>query len=227
MILCLHGALGTAAQFDTIRPYFPENIPVLAPTLPGHGNEVLDHAYSLSYFAAAVLDILDQAKITQTDIFGYSMGGYLALWLAWKHPTRVRRIVTLNTKLDWTPESAERMGNMFDPEKIVSKVPQLAEALAKTHEDWRKVAQYSADFVHSLGAGYGLPQEAFQQINCSVLVLRGELDTTVSEAESQEVAAWLPNGQYAAITGGKHALEQLDLVHLMPLVLNFLQTKDE
>ena len=227
MILCLHGALGTAAQFDTIRPYFPENIPVLAPTLPGHGNEVLDHAYSLSYFAAAVLDILDQAKITQTDIFGYSMGGYLALWLAWKHPTRVRRIVTLNTKLDWTPESAERMGNMFDPEKIVSKVPQLAEALAKTHDDWRKVAQYSADFVQSLGAGHGLPQEAFQQINCPVFVLRGELDTTVSEAESQEVAAWLPNGQYAAITGGKHALEQLDLVHLMPLVLNFLQTKDE
>ena len=227
MILCLHGALGTAAQFDPIIPYFPENLPIKVPTLPGHGNAVLDHAYSLPNFAAAVLDILDRERITQTDIFGYSMGGYLALWLAWKHPDRVRRIVTLNTKLDWTPESAARMSNMFDPEKIVSKVPQLAESLAQTHDDWRKVAQYSADFVQSLGAGHGLPQEAFQQINCPVLVLRGELDTTVSEVESQEVAAWLPNGQYAAIAGGKHALEQFDLAHLIPHILKFLQTDDK
>jgi pimeloyl-ACP methyl ester carboxylesterase len=224
MILCLHGALGTAAQFDPIRPYFPENIPVLAPTLPGHGNAALDHAYSLPYFAAAVLDLMDQAKITRTDIFGYSMGGYLALWLAWKHPDRVRRIVTLNTKLDWTPASAARMSNMFDPEKIVSKVPQLAESLAQTHDDWRKVAQYSADFVQSLGAGHGLPQEAFLQINCPVLVLRGELDTTVSTEESQQAAVWLPHGQYEEIIGGKHALEQLDLTLLMALVLKFFQT---
>ncbi|MEY3241275.1 MAG: hypothetical protein RIR11_2713 [Bacteroidota bacterium] len=222
MLLCLHGALGTAAQFDPIIPYFPENLPIKMPTLPGHGNVALDQPYSLPYFATAVLDMMDQAAIDQTDIFGYSMGGYLALWLAWKYPNRVRRIVTLNTKLDWTPESAARMSNMFDAEKIVSKVPQLAEALAQTHTDWRNVAQYSADFVQSLGAGHGLPQAAFQDIKCPVLVLRGELDTTVSEAESQQVAAWLPNGQYAAITGGKHALEQVDLSLIMDLVLEFL-----
>ena len=224
MILCLHGALGTAAQFDPIRPFLPESLPLIAPTLPGHGKSALDQPYSLPNFAAAVLDILDREEITQTDIFGYSMGGYLALWLAWKHPDRVRRIVTLNTKLDWTPASAARMSNMFDPEKIVSKVPQLAESLAQTHDDWRKVAQYSADFVQSLGAGHGLPQEAFLQINCPVLVLRGELDTTVSTEESQQAAAWLPHGQYEEIIGGKHALEQLDLTLLMALVLKFFQT---
>lgn len=220
-MLCLHGALGTAAQFDALRPFFPEGFPLLVPNLPGHGGLPLDRPYALPNFAAAVLAILDKAQIEQTDVFGYSMGGYVALWLAWKHPERVRRVVTLNTKLDWSSETATRMSGLFDPDKISAKVPQFADALARAHApaDWRAVAQYTADLLHTFGAGQGLPPAAFAQISCPVLVLRGELDTTVTAEESQQVAAWLPNGRYGEIVGGRHALEQVDAGALVAEVL--------
>lgn len=223
-MLCLHGALGTSAQFDPLRPHFPEGFRLLAPNLPGHGGLPVDRPYALPDFAESVLADLDRAQIAQTDLFGYSMGGYLALWLAWKHPERVRRVVTLNTKLDWSPETAARMIGMFDPDKIVAKAPQLAETFAQVHApaDWRTVARYTADLLQTFGAGQGLPPEAFAQIACPVLVLRGELDTTVTAEESRQVAEWLPKGQYGEIAGGRHALEQVDAGALVGAVLGFV-----
>lgn len=208
----LHGALGSAAQFEVLRPYFSPEIPVFALNLPGHGGLPTDAPYSMERFAEAVLTFLDEKNMAQTDLFGYSMGGYLALWLAWKNPDRVRRVVTLNTKLDWSPDTAARMNAMFDTEKIEAKVPQFAQALAQAHApaDWKQVARLTADFLRDLGDGKGLPPEAFQQITCPVTILRGELDSTVSAEESQRAAGLLPHGNYREIPGGRHALEQMD-----------------
>ena len=213
MLLLLHGALGSAAQFDAFRPHFLPETPVFALNLPGHGGLPTDAPYTMERFAGAVLAFLEEKNEAQADLFGYSMGGYVALWLAWKHPERVRRVATLNTKLDWSPEVAARMSAMFDTEKIEAKVPQFAQALAQAHApaDWKAVAQRTADFLRDLGDGKGLPPEAFAQIACPVAVLRGELDNTVGAEESQRVADLLPQGFYREIPGSRHAIEQVDV----------------
>jgi pimeloyl-ACP methyl ester carboxylesterase len=59
-------------------------------------------------FAAAVLERMDGANIARADVFGYSMGGYVALHLAATSPARIRRVATLATKLVWTAEIAAR-----------------------------------------------------------------------------------------------------------------------
>lgn len=222
-MLFLHGALGSAAQFELLRPHFPADFSALAPHLPGHGGLPLTAPYAMPDFGAAVLQALDAAGIDQTDVFGYSMGGYVALWLAWRHPDRIRRVVTLNTKLDWTPETAQRMSGMFEVEKIEAKAPQLAAALARAHapEDWRAVTRHTAAFLHALGAGEGLPQHAFGEIECPVCLLRGELDNTVSAEECKQVAEWLPNGRYLEIPGGRHALEQVDGAAVVAVLTDF------
>jgi pimeloyl-ACP methyl ester carboxylesterase len=211
-MLFLHGALGSAAQFEMLRPHFPPETPVFALNLPGHGGLPTDAPYSMEGFAEAVLAFLDEKNEARAEFFGYSMGGYVALWLAWQHPGRVSRVVTLNTKFDWSPDTAARMSAMFDTEKIEAKVPQFAQALAQAHApaDWKQVARLTADFLRDLGEGKGLPPEAFGQIACPVTILRGELDNTVSAEESQRVADLLPQGAYREIPGGRHALEQVD-----------------
>jgi len=219
-MLFLHGALGSAAQFETLRPHFPPETSVLALNLPGHGGLPTDAPYSIERFAEAVLTFLAEKNEAQADLFGYSMGGYLALWLAWQHPDRVRRVITLNTKLDWSPDTAARMSAMFDTEKIEAKVPQFAQVLAQAHApaDWKQVARLTADFLRDLGDGKSLPPEAFEQITCPVTILRGELDNTVSAEESQRVADLLPQGTYREIPGGRHALEQMDAAAVVKMV---------
>ena len=46
--------------------------------------------------------------ITRADIFGYSMGGYVALHAARRHPERIGSIMTLGTKFAWDTPTAEK-----------------------------------------------------------------------------------------------------------------------
>jgi pimeloyl-ACP methyl ester carboxylesterase len=211
----LHGALGTATQLDALRsiPGAPELITL---HLPGHGGTPSDGDFSNQLFATAILKKMEEHGIEQADFFGYSMGGYVALWMAWQYPEKVRSIITLNTKLDWTPETAARMAGMFDTEKITTKTPQMADALSRAHApgDWIALAQKTARFLQQLGHGEAIPKAGFNAIACPVKILRGESDNVVSETESRLVTDWIPNGSYAEIAGSKHAIEQVDLAAL-------------
>ena len=224
-LLLLHGALGNAAQFDALCGLLlPEHV-AFAPNFPGHGGLPTDAPFSMARFSDYVLRFLEKENIEQTDIFGYSMGGYVALHLAWKHPERVRRIFTLGTKLDWSPETATGMSRMFDVEKIEAKVPHFAEMLAKMHTplDWKEVCQNTAAFLADLGNGQGLPPEAFSQIACPVTIGLGELDNVVTPEESRAVAESLPNGRFEILMGAKHPIEQADTVLLAARLKEFFR----
>lgn len=215
-IIFLPGALGSAAQFDLLRAKMPDSSAVFALDFPGHGGLPVEAPFSVSLFADAVLQFLEEKDFRQVDIFGYSMGGYVALWLAWKHPERVRSVITYGTKLDWTPEVAAGMSRMFDPEKIEAKAPQLAENLANTHGElnWKALCRQTAAFLHELGNGQGLPAEAFGSIQCPVTIGWGDQDNVVTAVESQLAAEAIPQGRFVVIPDGKHLLEQVD-VHVL------------
>lgn len=216
----LHGALGSSEQFKPMLAQFGDNQSFIPLNLPGHGHAPCDSALSMPLFADAVLQFLEENDIAQTDIFGYSMGGYVALWLAWKHPKRVRSVTTYGTKLDWTPEVAAGMARMFDPEKIAAKAPALAESLTQTHgaDHWENLCRQTANFLHDLGNGMGLPASSFPEISCPVRIVWGELDHVVSREESEKAAETIPNGRFEVLSGGKHGIEQVDVQALAGLL---------
>ncbi|MBV6440563.1 MAG: alpha/beta hydrolase [Haliscomenobacteraceae bacterium CHB4] len=222
-LILLHGALGSAAQFDSLRAHLPPERAIYALNFPGHGGLPAGEPFSMALFSDAVLHFFEKENMAPADIFGYSMGGYVALYLAWKHPNRVRRIFTLGTKLHWSPEIAAGMSQMFDPEKIEVKVPQFAEILAKTHAplDWKEVCRNTSAFLHALGNGHGLPAEAFSQITCPVTIGLGELDNVVTPEESRAAAEALPNGRFEIFTACKHPIEQVNVVFLAERLQDF------
>ena len=217
-IIFLHGALGSATQFDALRALFPKEAPIHALNFPGHGPNKPDTPFSTELFSAAVVKYLDDNNIRAANIFGYSMGGYVALQLAAEYPDRVLQVVTLGTKLDWTPEVAMGMNRMFDPEKIEAKVPQFAQTLAAQHADWKGLCRYTTAFLHDLGNGLGMKEPSFQKINCRVTIGWGTEDNVVSAAESQKVAALIPNGKFVELFGVKHQLELVDISILFKFV---------
>lgn len=219
-MILLHGALGSAAQFDAILPYKPENQSIVALNLPGHGGVVCHEPFSLQLFSDAVLKYMDQNGLEKVALFGYSMGGYLALWLACKYPERISCVTTYGTKLDWNPEIASGMNRMFDPEKIEAKAPHFAALLSKIHqtEDWKSICLQTSAFLTDLGNGHGMSEAEYAKIQCPVTIGWGDLDTVVTEAESRQVAAYIPNGRFEILAGGKHLIEQVDPLGLAGLV---------
>ena len=193
-LILLHGALGSAEQMSGVQSFYEKQRTAWCLNLPGHGGIAAPGPFSMELFEDALLRFLEEKKIDKVGFFGYSMGGYAALWFAWKHPERVQEVTTLGTKLAWTPETSAGMQRMFDAEKIALKAPQLAEHLARVHAplDWKLLCQQTADFLHDLGAGKGIPEHAYAEIRCPVVIHRGTADHVVTLEECTHVAHLIP-----------------------------------
>ncbi|MHA6804434.1 alpha/beta fold hydrolase [Salinifilum ghardaiensis] len=57
------------------------------------GSGAPEEPYSTRGFAADVVAVLDDLGVQRADVYGTSMGGRVAQWLAAEHPQRVRRLV--------------------------------------------------------------------------------------------------------------------------------------
>src|SRR5574341_2268135 len=90
-LLLLHGAVGAGSQFDFLLPLLGERYEVHRLDFEGHGVSPLrGRPFRTEHLAENVAEYLDRSALESVDIFGYSMGGYVALYLAHAQPQRVR-----------------------------------------------------------------------------------------------------------------------------------------
>lgn len=220
-LLLLHGAIGAADQL-TFLEALPQNS--FAFDFPGHGGKAFPAAFSIRAFAESVLRWMDEKGFATVDIFGYSMGGYVALYLARHYPERVGKIFTLATKFAWDEATAAKEVKMLNPEKIAEKVPKFAAALEKRHAplDWKEVLQRTADLMLALGKKPELTQEDFAAITHPVLLSVGDRDTMVSIEETMQVYRSLSNAQLLVFPNTVHPIEQINLQQLLPALELFL-----
>src|SRR5262249_10097365 len=88
-LVVLHGAFGLATDY----PILSKNRQLIAVELQGHGHTAdIDRPLSSEQMADDVAGLLKLLKIEQADVFGYSMGGNVALALAIRHPSMVRKV---------------------------------------------------------------------------------------------------------------------------------------
>lgn len=222
-IVLLHGALGASSQLESLAMQLrAAGRTVHTLNFSGHAGEPFsDHGFGIEVFADDLLRYLNQHQLKQVDIFGYSMGGYVALWLANTQPTRVGKMVTLGTKFDWSIESAEKEVKKMNAEKIEEKVPAFARLLQQRHapNDWKVLLHKTAQMMQALGTKPLLTEQILPSIKHSVTILLGDQDDMADRSYSQQVAQWLPSGEFQLLPNTPHPIEKVNL----PLVLSHLQ----
>jgi pimeloyl-ACP methyl ester carboxylesterase len=90
----LHGSAASSAVFQKqFASKLAEQHPLIAIDLPGHGasSQAVDPAvtYSIGGFAATVSAVLDRLGIDRAMIFGWSLGGHIAIEMLAVEPARV------------------------------------------------------------------------------------------------------------------------------------------
>jgi pimeloyl-ACP methyl ester carboxylesterase len=218
-IVLLHGALGSSSQLEPLKKMLVDKgRKVYSLNFSGHsGKPFLKNGFGIDVFAHDVLQFLDDEKIDIADLLGYSMGGYVALWLAHQHPKRVNRIITLGTKFDWSPESAEREIKKLDPEKIQTKIPAFARILEHRHapNNWKELINKTAVMMHELGQKSMLTEEIFPSLHHKIHILLGDQDDMADRVYSERVAGWLPNGVFQLLVNTPHPIEKVNLERLL------------
>jgi pimeloyl-ACP methyl ester carboxylesterase len=224
-ILLLHGALGSEKQLYPIQQALEkEGFVVHTLNFSGHGGKPFRNNFGIEAFAADVHSFLDQNKIHTADIFGYSMGGYVAVWLAHLYPAQVGRIVTLGTKFDWSVTSAAHEVGKMNPLKIIEKVPAFARLLETRHtpNDWKVLMNMTAHMMTQLGAKPLLDEPILRSIKCKILILLGELDDMADKNFSIQTANLL-NAEFRLLEKTPHPIEKVDVALIVSLLSAFFK----
>jgi pimeloyl-ACP methyl ester carboxylesterase len=224
-LVLLHGALGAKEQFIALAEKLKNHLEVYTLNFEGHGGRSSERDFSLDHFMENLNDYIEGHHLHKPSIFGYSMGGYVALKFAIKYPDKVNRIMTLGTKFDWSPESAAKEIKMLNPDVIEEKVPQFAAQLKERHAplDWKEVLYKTAAMMLALGNGEAHKPIDFKTVGCPVLITVGNADNMVSIQESQQIAQAIPKSTFEVFEGFKHPIEQVNVQVLGERVKLFLR----
>lgn len=220
-ILLIHGALGAKTQLDPLKKILEESgREVYAMNLSGHGGEPFQPSFGIEIFVSDVTRFMDESKISEADIFGYSMGGYVALWLAHRAPERTGKIITLGTKFDWSPESAKKEVKKLNADKIKEKVPAFARILEHRHAptDWKELVKKTGDMMLDLGNNPLLTEENVKTILHRIHICLGDQDDMADRSFSEQVSEWLPSGSFHVFENTPHPVEKIDLQKLSKVI---------
>ncbi len=225
-LLCLHGALGSAQQTKALTDHCRSIHPrfeVQHFNFSGHGGVKANGPYRIETFAGEVLSWMDEQGYDSIDIFGYSMGGYVGMWLAIHYPERVKSLFTLATKWQWDPETAAREVRMLNPDKIAEKVPAFAAFLKERHQplDWKEVVRSTAEMMIHMGDHPPLSHAAISSSKTLTVIARGDKDNMISQEESKAMYALLPEALYLQMEDTPHAFEQMDLNRVSEAIIAF------
>ena len=234
-LVLLHGAFMTIELMGKLVPELAKSRQVIAVELQGHGHTAdVDRALSYEQLADDTAALLRHLGIGNADVYGYSLGGGVALQVAIRHPELVRKLVVV---------SASSSSSGMYPE-VLAAIEQLKPELFDG-TPWREAYDRTSRHPEAFPAlvakmnrldmtPFEWSPEAIQAIAAPTLIVIGDSDGTRPEHAVELFRlrgggvfgdlAGLPASQLAILPGTSHVgmLDRADL--LLAMVPPFLDT---
>lgn len=175
-LILLPGGFMTIEAMGEIVPQLAASRRVIAVELQGHGHTAdIERALRFEWMADDIAALIRHLELEQADLFGYSLGGGVALQTAIRHPQVVRKLALASTafKRDgWYPESLAGMAAIS------------VETFAGTpiYEAYLKTSPKPAAWPDVVAKMRGLLSEDYDwtagvaALNCPTLILVGDAD---------------------------------------------------
>jgi 3-oxoadipate enol-lactonase len=241
-LVLVHGLAYDRAGWGRVPDLLAERFRVVLIDNRGVGeSDAPPGPYAVPQLAADVVAVLDDAGIQRTDLFGVSLGGYIAQELALSRPERVRKLVLCSTAPGGSrshpmpqrsmdvfarfPTMAREEGlRLFVENSLgdrgVRDLPELADEIyayrlehAPSVEAWQ--AQASA------GATYDA-YDRVAAIAAPTLVLQGGEDNVVDPRNAALLGELIPNARVEVIADRGHLMVWEDSERVAKLVTEFL-----
>ena len=88
VVVLVHGITSTSATWERVMPALGKRFTVIAPDLLGHGGSAKPRGdYSLGAYASGVRDLLIALGHDRATFVGHSLGGGVAMQLAYQFPS--------------------------------------------------------------------------------------------------------------------------------------------
>ena len=234
-LVLLHGNLSTiSTSFGKVLSALAATRRVIAVEQQGHGHTAdIDRPFSIAQWAEDTTALLRHLKVEQADFFGYSSGGAVALEIALRSPTLVRKLV-------WAGGTSYRRDGLYpellagseamQPDALDGTPFQQAYASVAPHpENWHRLVMKTADLDRSIT---DVPSETIASLKPPALLIIGDSDIVRPEHVVEMFRllgggvigdlVGLPRSQLAVLPGTTHVTLVDRAEWLTSMILAFL-----
>lgn len=223
-IILLHGALGSSQSFNHLLPIFSSTFNIWTFDFIGHGENSISSNISANLLCDQLINYIIENKLEGASVFGYSMGGYVALMAGIKKAELFEKIITLGTKLNWNNEIAQHEIKQLEYIKsLPSTHPFIMQLIAlHGHDQYLNCVKETEQLMLELGEKQILNSNTLAKIKNQVLLLIGANDNMVSINETEGAAKYIKHSECKIIPETKHPIEKVDVNVLHSIINTYL-----
>jgi pimeloyl-ACP methyl ester carboxylesterase len=233
-LLLLHGGLfNIDLQFGELLPGLAASRQVIAADFQGHGRtNDIDRPLTCAGLATDIVGLLQHLRVPRADVFGFSVGGGVALHLAIRHPDLVRRLIVSSVSFHPEGDRSENTDAV-----VAMKVDMIADTPME-QEYWAKSPHPDRlqDLLDKLGTfdqGFtGWSDADVQAIAAPTLITVGDCDAVYLEhmvrflqlrgGDVNGDFVGVPSSQLAVFPGTTHFFGLARTALVLDVVLTFL-----
>ncbi|MFF0343197.1 alpha/beta fold hydrolase [Kribbella sp. NPDC004875] len=236
-VVLLAGQSNNHTWWDPIRADFAATYRTITLDWRGTGDSGKpDEVYTTAGFADDVVAVLDDLGLDRAHIYGTSMGGRVAQWLAINHPERVGALI-LGCTSPGAAHGHERSQAirraLADPAKtdrVLLELMYTPDWLARNPGPYHVLGDASmpayAKGRHLVASNRHDAWDGLPGITAPTLVLHGGDDIFSPAANAQLLAERIPGARVEVIAGARHAYFHEFRSVASPAALAFLGAQD-
>lgn len=247
-VLLIHGSgpgVSAWANWRLTIPALAAGRRVIAPDMVGFGfsERPVGIRYGLDTWVAQAIGLLDALKIERADLIGNSFGGALALALAIRHPTRVRRLVLMGAAGVSFPITPG-LDAVWGYQPSIQNMRQLLDIFSFDHTlmsdelaELRYRASIQPGFQEAFSAMFPAPrqngvealasrEEDIRALPHETLVIHGREDQVLPLSNSLTLAQWISRSQLHVFGRCGHWTQIEHAARFTQLVSDFLAEAD-
>jgi len=228
-LLLLHGNSGSIENFVYQIPELSKHFEVIAVDSRGQGRTTdsdLEITYAL--MASDMSELIDKLNLGKVNVLGWSDGGNIGLELAYAHPEKVLKVVTLGANYTHENWMAPADNVVMDPnDPLILKTADLMKkfntAMKRLSPDTLRIPIIRKKLEDLMKNYPNFTPDQLKTINVPFLIVAGDHDA-INLNQTIELFTNLPKSQLYIVPHASHlvAAENPELIN--SAVIRFLKT---
>ena len=257
VVVLIHGITGSSATWEDVIEPLAEKYTVVAPDLLGHGASAKPRGdYSLGAYASGIRDLLGALGHDRGTIVGHSLGGGVAMQMAYQFPERCERLVLVSSgglgrEVNLMLRAATLPGSelvlpLLAHSRVLSTSTAIGSFFSKLgmragpdlEEIWRGFSSLNdvgarAAFIHTLR---GIVDPGGQRVNATdrlylaervpTMLLWGERDPIIPVRHGRAAHELIPGSRFESFAGAGHFPHRTDPRAFVSCLEDFIESTE-
>jgi pimeloyl-ACP methyl ester carboxylesterase len=257
VVVLIHGITGSSLTWEHVIEPLAERYTVVAPDLLGHGESAKPRGdYSLGAYASGVRDLLAAIGHDRATVVGHSLGGGVAMQMAYQFPERCERLALVSSgglgrEVHMLLRAAALPGSEFvlpllSSQGVIGRVDAIGAFLSRLglragadlDEMWRGFSSLAdagarAAFIHTLrtildpgGQRVSATDRLYLAAEMPSLILWGERDPIIPSRHGLRASETMPGSRFVTFPNAGHFPHRDDPRRFVRELTDFIESTE-